>query len=295
MYTCDDDLQQMKTGSSWPGVLASFFVPGFGLLRAGMARRGVMWFLGIQLCTVLAVFSLVIEVIPIQFAFVVLAVAVVVQFWMWRDSFRPGRMTWRLWVGFFVVLAAMILLPMPAHLVGRGFKIPTSSMQPTLMGINEREGSDLVIVNRLSYLFSKPKRGDLLVFSTSSIRAISNTYREGLEEIYYIKRVIGLPGERIEIKKGSIFADGLKLGVKDGVPPIKYVSWPKSPSSAKRDGEFFIVGEDEFFVLGDNTENSFDSRSWGGVPASNVYGKVTKIYYPLSRIGKPHFPSEIKD
>lgn len=78
---------------------------------------------------------------------------------------------------------------------------------------------------------------------------------------------------------------------KDGVPPIKYTEFPDSSSSAKKEGNAFIVGNDEYFVLGDNTSHSFDSRFWGCVPASNIYGKPTKIYYPFSRMGKPEYSS----
>ncbi len=295
MNSPDEQFQCHGDAARWPGVIFSLLVPGFGLLRAGLVRRGVIWFSGIQLGGVLLALVFAAEAIPIQLAFVAVAAAVIVQIWMWCDSFRPGRMTISLWMVFLTVIIAISLLPPLGRLVGKAFKIPTGSMQPTLKGIVDGGVSDHVIVNRLSYFASHPKRGDLIVFSTSSIRGISKASPVSSEENYYVMRVIGLPDERIQIRGGAVFADGVKLGEKDGVPPIKYSNFPNQPTSAKRDGDAFLVEGAEYFVLGDNTDNSYDSRFWGCVPESCVFGKVTKIYYPFSRLGEPRFSAGNKD
>ena len=160
-------------------------------------------------------------------------------------------------------------------------------MEPTLRG--ERDGitPDHVIADRVSYLFSKPERGDLLVFSTSEIPEMRKF--QGDEEIFFVMRLVGLPGERIEIRDGVVFADGVELGEDDGIPPISYVTLDHIPSVARKEGDAFVVEDGEYFVLGDNSPHSYDSRMWGGVPEASIFGKVTKIYFPFSRWGRPAF------
>lgn len=93
-----------------------------------------------------------------------------------------------------------------------------------------------------------------------------------------------MPGERIRIADGKVYADGRPLGESDGVPTLSYSENAGGGSTAEREGANFIVGPKEYFVLGDNSAQSYDSRYWGGVPASAVYGKITMIYYPFSRM-----------
>jgi len=125
----------------------------------------------------------------------------------------------------------------------------------------------------------------VIVFSASQIAGIRDQLG-GEKEVFYMKRLVGLPGERIRIADGKLFANGKLLGESDGIPEITYTEPAGTPSSARRDGQEFLVGPDEYFALGDNSPNSYDSRYWGCVPASAVYGKVTMIYYPFSRAAR---------
>ena len=113
--------------------------------------------------------------------------------------------------------------------------------------MGERDGNtpDHVVVDRLSYLFAPPKRGDLIVFETSRIAGIPRYPNAG--EMYYIKRLVGLPGERIEIKDGVVFADGLQLGSSDGIPPIRYTNYNITGSTVKKD-RVYVIGDSEYFV-----------------------------------------------
>ncbi len=273
----------------WPGVIFSLLVPGFGLFRAGKWGRGIAWLVGLQLAGVLYAVCLASAFVPIALGYFILLGLFGLVVWMWYDSFRPGRMTGKLWLLFFLLLAVTVLLPIPARLVARPFKIPAGGTEPTLMGPGNERTPDQIVVNRLSYLFSKPERGDIIAFGTVDFSGLSrlDSRRHSTEEIYYVKRIVGLPGERIEIHDGSVFADGKKLTESDGIPPIHHVSLSPSLGGIARDGNAFLVGPGQYFVLGDNSENSADSRMWGNVPESSIYGKVTKIYYPFSRMGPP--------
>jgi signal peptidase I len=139
---------------------------------------------------------------------------------------------------------------------------------------------DHVFVERLSYRFRSPKRGDIVVFSTDGIMGLP-------QNTCYIKRIVGLPGERVGIAPPFLTINGDRLttpaifqmisnktngysGFQCGGKLVQGLEWP--------------LGEDEYFVLGDNTRNSRDSRYWGPVPEKNIIGKVTRIYWPLSRI-----------
>lgn len=267
----------------WPGVILSVLVPGFGLVRAGMPYRGVAWFVAVCVSALLAVVSAASSVVPIWLVICVWLVAITVPIWSLWDSFRPGKMTLRCWLLFAGIFAVLAFAPSPPHLVARAFKMPTGSMQPTLLGGRDNRTADHVFADRLSYRFGSPKRGDLMVFGTSQIPMLAMSHPSG-EEVYFVKRLVGMPGERIRIADGKVYADGRLLGEKDGIPPIAYSSDLVHPSWANQEGADFIVGPNEYFVLGDNPPHSNDSRYWGCVPASAVYGKITMIYYPFERM-----------
>lgn len=274
-----------RNRARWPGVLFSFFVPGFGLVRAGRIGRAIVWFAGLYVGALLFSVIFTTEKVPLSVGFLGFVLLFAASIWMLIDSCRPGSMTPRLWISFTLVFIASVLLPPPGSLVSKNFKMPSSSMEPTLLGEREGNSPDHVVVDRLAYRFSEPRRGDLIVFGTSTIRGIPNYEHVG--ETYYVKRLIGLPGETIEIRDGALYADGRLLSEADGIPPIAYEARLGSTEGSAT----FKVGAQEYFTLGDHTSNSSDSRHWGNVPASAVIGKITKIYYPISRIGVPSYPT----
>ena len=145
------------------------------------------------------------------------------------------------------LLTAIIFLLVNAA-TGR-FKIDGSSMEPNL------HNDEYVIVDKVTYLFGKPQRGDVVVF-----------YLEGQPKDY-IKRVIGLPGETIEVSNGTVFVDGQPLDESYVTP--SNVTYPQRQ-----------LGEDEYFVLGDNRGNSSDSRSFGPIHVSNIVGRAWIVYWP---------------
>jgi signal peptidase I len=194
------------------------------------------------------------------------------------------------------ILIVLIFLPFLRSLLLRNqFEaryIPASSMTPTLQ-INDR-----VIVNKFIYRFQDPQRGDLVVFQPTQ------TLREEHYKDAFIKRIIGLPGEKVEIKENQVYINEQKLDEPYIVQSLDR-SW-EDPSSAsgtsvdvcKTKPPYFtqqkgsnpavweaIVPPNNYLVMGDNRNNSYDSRCWGTVPRENLIGKVDKRWWPLDRIG----------
>jgi signal peptidase I len=129
--------------------------------------------------------------------------------------------------------------------------VQSISMQPNL-----KEG-DLVLVNRLVYKFKEPKRGEVIVFRNPL----------NPDDVPYIKRIIGLPGDAVRIDQGKVFVNGGLL------------TEPYLATTTQRGGEF-IVSARELFVMGDNRNNSSDSRAWGNVPLEHVIGRAEAVYWP---------------
>ncbi len=149
-----------------------------------------------------------------------------------------------------VVLALLIFSLI--RVVIQNFRIEGYSMEPNL-----HQGQYL-IVNKAVYRWLRdPQRGDIVVFEYP--RAPDRDF---------IKRVIGLPGETIEVRDGSVYINGVPLDE-------PYLSKPTHGNVAQR-----TLGPGEYFVLGDNRDNSSDSRSWGPLPNENIIGKAWLSYWP---------------
>jgi len=156
----------------------------------------------------------------------------------------------------------------------QAFKIPTGSMRLTLI-----EG-DRILVNKLPYGpkvpftdfrlpgYSKPKRGDVVVF----------TYPEDPKRDF-IKRLIAIGGETVEINNGRIYIN--REIVED--PVIRNVYYYNRDAYGGQNQKI-VVPEDSFYVLGDNSGSSKDSRYWGFVPKELMIGKAEVIYWPLNRV-----------
>ena len=135
--------------------------------------------------------------------------------------------------------------------VSARIRVESVSMQPTLFAGN------FVVVNKLAYWFGNPERGDIIVFE----------YPPDPNQDPYIKRVIGLPGETVQIADGKVMINGNRI------------QEPYLVSDTPQEGEWKVPLE-SLFVMGDNRKNSSDSRSWGVVPIENVLGKAVIIYWP---------------
>lgn len=163
------------------------------------------------------------------------------------------------WIFYLLILIGAIYLIV--HYVGERTEVNGESMYPSL------EDGDNLIVDKISYHFSDPKRFDVVVFPFR--------YQEGT---FYIKRIIGLPGETVQIYDGSIYINGKVLEESYGYETIR------NPGLAS---DVVTLGEDEYFVLGDNRNNSADSRepSVGNIERSDIIGKAWLRIWPIEKIG----------
>ncbi|RDI73788.1 signal peptidase I [Gaiella occulta] len=175
--------------------------------------------------------------------------------------------------------AIAIVLLVKAYVVNP-YRIPSSSMEPTLhcaqpAGGCEARFSDRVLANRFIYHLRSPRRGEIIVFKTPPAARV----KCGAGGTF-VKRLIGLPGETIEVRlrqgEGYVYIDGKLLRE-------PYIA------SARRDGSQgpfgpFRIPRGAYFMMGDNRGQSCDSRQWGTVPRENLIGKVFATYWPPNRI-----------
>ncbi len=158
-------------------------------------------------------------------------------------------------------LLLSIVLFAAINAVSARIRVDGASMEPTL------QSGEFVIVNKLAYLFGEPTTGDVIVFHFP---------RDPDQE--YIKRIIGLPGDRVEIKNGEVY-------VNDQVLDEDYIA--ASPVYE----DILEVPGDSLIVLGDNRNNSSDSHNWGPVPLDYVIGKAIFVYWPPTEWGVLNQPT----
>lgn len=141
------------------------------------------------------------------------------------------------------------------------------SMEPNL------HTNDYVLTDKISYRLGTPQRGDVVVFHAPP--AAHCPAGTGCD---FIKRVMGLPGESIEVKNNAIYVNGTKL--EEPYLP----SDTQTQANAFTSGRVVTLGQDEYFVVGDNRTNSSDSRSWGPITSKNIVGRAFFRYWPLDGI-----------
>lgn len=229
-----------------------------------------------------------------------------------------------------VLLVAVIVAMAVRTFFMQPFKIPTGSMQPTLYGvypyrddtkrepplpyehgkpslpeqifgtifggkIYEHDGyrvrGDHIFVDRFSYHFRKPKRGEVVVFDTTNILALP----EQLRGKFYIKRLIGLPGDTVEIRPPYALINGEILDERKAFQRIysqrdgyngyllpDYFNLP-SPTYLNTKKPRYTIPNDNYFVLGDNSASSLDGRFWGSFPKRDLIGRAVVVYWPFTK------------
>ncbi|GBD33789.1 Signal peptidase I T [bacterium HR34] len=156
------------------------------------------------------------------------------------------------------LLVLLIVVPI-RYFIFQPFLVQGSSMEPNF------ESGDYLIVDEISYRFSDPKRGDVIIFNSP------------VQPVKYIKRVIGLPGETVKIENGKVYIK------KQGNNEFKLLQEPYTDIFTEGRVEITLK-EGEYFVMGDNRFASYDSRSWGVLKRNKIIGRVLIRLWPISKI-----------
>lgn len=133
------------------------------------------------------------------------------------------------------------------------YKVQMGSMLPTL------KENNLIIVNKILYRIQSPQRGDIVVFVPPG----------GEKKVYYVKRIVGLPGDTIEIKDGSVFINNEILK-----EPYLQIETPGKTTLQ-------TLNNDQYFVMGDHRNNSLDSRDFGAIGLKSISGRAILVFWPI--------------
>ena len=178
---------------------------------------------------------------------------------------------------YIVVISLIIVLPIRAF-IAQPYVVSGASMD------NTYQDGNYLIIDEISYRFQLPKRGEVIVLKAPA-SALELQKVPITQTVYYIKRIIGLPGETVEIN-----GDEVKIYNKENpdgkVLNEPYVNIDKNvPSQFTEIKEKIILKDNEYFVMGDNRHNSSDSRLWGVLPKANIIGKSYIRLFPFNEIG----------
>jgi signal peptidase I len=259
-----------KPRRPWIAALLTLWIRGLGHLYAGNPKRGIILF-GINLFLIL-VFAVSVDVIAPSIFFLLFAIAVGIAFIVFcisdaiaiakkkKEIYELAKCNrWFVYAGYIAAVALVnylytALLIIPFFI--QAYKFPTGSMEPTLL-IGDR-----FIVNKLIYKWTAPAQGDIIVFKYPPDPDVS-----------YVKRLIGAPGDEVEIQDRIVYINGKAL-------KEEYVRHDRPESIYEHFGPVRVPPEN-YFVMGDNRDNSADSRIWGFVPKENLIGKPLFIYWSL--------------
>jgi signal peptidase I len=163
-----------------------------------------------------------------------------------------------------IVCFTLAIFFLVRYLLIQPFIVDGNSMEPNF------HHNEYLLIEKISYRFRDPQRGDVIIFQPPN------------KKIYYIKRIIGLPGEKIVLNGGvKIYNKQHPEGITLNEPYLK-------PYSVTNGEISLTLKSDEYFVLGDNRENSSDSREFGALPRKNIAGKVFITIFPFSNFGLTH-------
>lgn len=203
---------------------------------------------------------------------------------------QPGWVEWVRSLAIAIFLAMLIRWP-----VAEPYKIPSGSMEPTFVP------GDRIFVDKHVYGLRWPLNGFRIPFTLKNTWyadgyiiegkdvnrwdiVVFKAVEEGVEHDTLVKRVVGLPGERVLIRDGQLLINGEVMPVADFMPPIKYTYANGSNDYGLiDDDEHSLIPEGHYFLLGDNSAHSRDARWFGFLPKEHILGRVTSIWYPYSR------------
>lgn len=254
----------------WAAALLTVLLPGLGQVYNGQVKKGLLFFCIIWLWFVVlwataglafAPFNIIIPVLVFLSAYIyILRDAIII-------ARRIGELyqlkiynKWYLYL-LAIVISALIQSPVIKHTLIEAYKIPAGSMQPTLLV------GDYILADKLTYRFKNPNQGDIIIFK----------FPGNLKQ-NYIKRLIATEGQVVEIRNKKVYVDG-KLGVEP--PNSKYTDQTASTIGNPNRDNFgpYRVPKGHLFVMGDNRDNSYDSRFWGPLDRRLVLGKAKTIHW----------------
>lgn len=284
----------------WVNVIFNLLLNGSAHYFSGRKKAGIIWFASMLIFQLALVFTvwcplIKIDIFPQYIDFYVL----LLWFAMLMDSFRKPvqRLSGRKWLNFILIsigigaMEGVITLAFNSYAISQ-FNMPTSSMSPTIIGKREvvskhLKSEDWLLVNRLAYKLHEPKRGDIVLISTNGLKNIG-------KDVLGIKRLVGMPGETVTIRPPYVCINGKRLEEPRIFQKISnsengYKGYLLMGTSDNVRGDLSADGinllHDEYFVLGDNSAISLDSRTFGSIRRENIVGKVSCIIYPIERKG----------
>jgi signal peptidase I len=273
---------QVAKPKAWLAGLLAVLVPGLGHLYLGLYKQAAMVWISVVLLLNLGILLLasvnwgfwgtLVVVILILLLWIVPLVHVIIR----ARQISKLQLPFKTAVFVILVVAWAFLAPfaVPMGTKYHAYKCPTSSMEDAL------EIGDYFLADRSAYLSKGPQRGDIVVFVWP-----------GDEVTKYIKRCVGLPGDTVSMVDKRVFINGKP---EETVATVKHAdaNTEKSPDGIKptRDNSGpVIIPDGYYYYLGDNRDNSFDSRFWGPVSSEFILGKAVRIHWSsnLERIGTP--------
>ena len=171
-----------------------------------------------------------------------------------------------------VVPACFVVALIVLRLAGlvRPFAVPTGSMTPAL------SPGDHFMVEGMTFHSREPRRGDIVAFKTDGIASLPPA-------TFHVKRIAGEPGDHVRIAEGKLFINDRQVSLSNAVGEITYHL--PTGTGAWTPQTDVTVPAGCYFVLGDNSTNSMDSRYWGSLPRGNIVGRVAFCYWPPARTG----------
>jgi signal peptidase I len=273
-----------KPRRPWLAALLTILTTGLGHLYSGKPLRGIILFIIGQL--LYFVFAIAVNIITPNVFFVLPAVAFGIAFiifcavdaiWIAKrkqENYELAKYNrWFIYVGY-IVIASLAVNAYKSIIVNphfiQAYKLPAGSMEPTLLI------GDHFLAGKLIYKTTEPKRGDIIIFK----------YPRNPESAM-VKRLVGEPGDKLEIIERTVYINGKPL-------KEEYAHYI-DPSSAYQHYGPINVPPRQYFVLGDNRDNSMDSRFWGFVPRENLLGKPLFIYWSFDYPWGMPYPGALSD
>ena len=275
--------------TEWIALILSFIVPGLGQIYNGERMKGILFYLLASAALIaFAVIPLTRLITPLN-VILPIALLIFIYVFIWIEAFSKAKLLKtdvrtrpiKQWYFYLGIMAISLLLIQPYLLkvvrnISQAFKVPSSSMSPTILN------GDRILVNRAIYKFGVPYTPYILgsIRTPNRFDVIVFTYPLDSKKDF-IQRVVGLPGEVVQIVNKQVYINNRPLQ-----DLYAFYSDTKvfSPGIQPLDNYGpFLVPPNKYFVMGDNRDESFDSRYWGVVDLSQVKGKVRAIYWSWDR------------